>query len=111
MKEKIEATCDSIKQLLLEKNAKYGNSALNPVRVFSKADNQEQLLVRIDDKLSRIARGAGMDAADEDTLNDLIGYLILLKIAKNINAEAQAKNNNFDIQAKELIESYVILTK
>lgn len=83
MKDKIENTCDSIKQLLLDKNAKYGNSALNPVRVFSKADNQEQLLVRIDDKLSRIARGAGMDAVDEDTLNDLIGYLILLKIAKN----------------------------
>ena len=83
MKEKIEATCDTIKQLLLDKNAKYGNSALNPVRVFSKADNQEQLLVRIDDKLSRISRGAGMDGVDEDTLNDLIGYLILLKIAKN----------------------------
>jgi len=83
MKDKIEATCDSIKQLLIDKNAKYGNSALNPVRVFSKADNQEQLLVRIDDKLSRIARGAGMDGVDEDTLNDLIGYLILLKIAKN----------------------------
>lgn len=83
MKEKIEATCDSIKQLLLDKNAKYGNSALNPVRVFSKADNQEQLLVRIDDKLSRIARGAGMEATDEDTLNDLIGYLILLKIIKD----------------------------
>ena len=83
MKEKIESTCDSIKQLLLNKNAKYGNSALNPVRVFSKADNVEQLLVRIDDKLSRIARGAGMEGTDEDTLNDLIGYLILLKIAKN----------------------------
>jgi hypothetical protein len=83
MRDKIETTCDSIKQLLIDKNAKYGNSALNPVRVFSKADNQEQLLVRIDDKLSRIARGAGMDGVDEDTLNDLIGYLILLKIAKN----------------------------
>lgn len=80
MKEKIEATCDSIKQLLLDKNAKYGNSALNPVRVFSKADNVEQLLVRIDDKLSRI-KTTGMEAPDEDTLNDLIGYLILLKIA------------------------------
>jgi hypothetical protein len=76
-------TCDDICKMLIEKNAKYGNSALEPVRVFSKADNQEQLLVRIDDKLSRIARGAGMDGVDEDTLNDLIGYLILLKIAKN----------------------------
>ncbi len=94
MKEKIEATCDSIKKLLIDKNAKYGNSALNPVRVFSKADNQEQLLVRIDDKLSRIARGAGMDGVDEDTLNDLIGYLILLKIAKNdIRRETKSFSN------------------
>jgi hypothetical protein len=80
MKEKIENTCDSIKQLLIDKNAKYGNSALNPVRVFSKASTTEQLLVRIDDKLSRI-KTTGMEAPDEDTLNDLIGYLILLKIA------------------------------
>lgn len=80
MKEKIEATCDSIKKLLIDKNAKYGNSALNPVRVFSKASTTEQLLVRIDDKLSRI-KTIGLEAPDEDTLNDLIGYLILLKIA------------------------------
>lgn len=66
--------------MLLEKNAKYGNSALDPVRVFSKASTTEQLLVRIDDKLSRI-KTTGMEAPDEDTLNDLIGYLILLKIA------------------------------
>jgi hypothetical protein len=101
MKEKIEATCDSIKQLLLDKNVKYGNSALEPVRVFSKASTTEQLLVRIDDKLSRI-KTTGMEAPDEDTLNDLIGYLILLKIAKNNDAETQAK---------ELIDNYVILTK
>jgi hypothetical protein len=50
------------------------------VRVFSKASTTEQLLVRIDDKLSRI-KTTGMEAPDEDTLNDLIGYLILLKIA------------------------------
>ena len=104
MKDKIESTCDSIKQLLLDKNAKYGNSALNPVRVFSKADNVEQLLVRIDDKLSRIARGAGMEATDEDTLNDLIGYLILLKIAK----EVQAKNQQQDAQRiNEFFEKFM----
>jgi hypothetical protein len=73
-------TCDDICKMLIEKNAKYGNSALTPVRVFSKASTTEQLLVRIDDKLSRI-KTTGMEASDEDTLNDLIGYLILLKIA------------------------------
>ncbi len=80
MQNKIIETCDQICSMLLEKNAKYGNSALDPVRVFSKASTTEQLLVRIDDKLSRI-KTTGMEAPDEDTLNDLIGYLILLKIA------------------------------
>lgn len=78
--DQIRHTCDSIKSLLLHKNEKYGDSALNPKRVFSKADAVEQIKVRIDDKLSRIAT-TGFSAADEDTLQDLIGYLVLLKIA------------------------------
>jgi len=77
----IAGACDEIKELLLKKNERYGDSALNPVRVFSKASAQEQLLVRIDDKLSRVQRGAGLLASDEDVIQDLIGYLILLKIA------------------------------
>lgn len=65
---------------LVEKNRAYGDSALNPVRVFSKADTTEQLRVRIDDKLSRIARGH--DYGNEDTIRDLIGYLVLILIAQ-----------------------------
>ena len=67
--------------MLLEKNAKYGNSALNPKRIFSQQGSTEQILVRIDDKLSRIATTKALGGPDEDTLNDLIGYLILLKVA------------------------------
>ena len=78
--------CDDIKELLLEKNRKYGDSALNPNRIFSKADAVEQILVRIDDKLNRIQKGAGLLANDEDVVSDLIGYLVLLKIAlKRVN--------------------------
>ena len=61
---------------LTEKNRRYGDSAASPLRVFSHAETDEQLRVRIDDKLSRIARGTGVD--DEDTLLDLCGYLALL---------------------------------
>ena len=43
----------------------------------------EQLLVRIDDKLNRIKKGAGLVATDEDVIQDLIGYLVLLKIGLN----------------------------
>lgn len=69
-----------IADLLIEKNAAYGDSALNPIRVFSKSDRIEQLNVRIDDKISRIQRGS--EYGDEDTEMDLIGYLVLRKIAR-----------------------------
>ena len=79
--EAIKAVCEDVKELLCYKNQKYGDSALNPTRIFSKANAVEQLLVRIDDKLNRIQKGAGLLAEDEDVVVDLIGYLILLKIA------------------------------
>ena len=79
----IAAICDDIKELLLYKNKQYGDSALNPSRIFSKASAVEQLLVRIDDKLNRIKKGAGLVATDEDVIQDLIGYLVLLKIGLN----------------------------
>jgi len=59
---------------------KYGDSALDPIRVMSKSSPVEQILVRIDDKLSRITR-SGNVLEDEDVILDLIGYFVLLKIA------------------------------
>ena len=93
----IAAVCDDIKQLLLEKNVKYGDSALNPVRIFSAESPIAQLLVRIDDKLSRIKRGAGLLASDEDVINDLIGYLVLLKVALN-------RENTLQIDYDEILD-------
>ena len=89
---KISGVCDDIKELLINKNRKYGNSALKPCRVFSKASAVEQLLVRIDDKLNRIMQGAGLLADDEDVVNDLIGYLVLLKIGMNDEKNKEVYN-------------------
>ena len=69
-----------IKDLLIAKNQKYGNSALEPLGVFSKLDSKEGFLIRIDDKLKRIKNGS-LERDDEDVINDLIGYLVLLKIS------------------------------
>jgi hypothetical protein len=82
----IAQECDAIKQLLLSKNAAYGNSALDPLRIFSQDSAVRQILVRIDDKLSRIKRGCASDVAKvpEDTVQDLIGYLVLLRVALKI---------------------------
>ena len=76
----IATVCDQIKELLLEKNFKYGDAALNPARIFSKADTAEQLNVRIDDKLNRIANRK--DNEDEDPEWDLLGYLVLKRVEK-----------------------------
>ena len=85
---KIATTCEDIKTLLLEKNAKYGNSAVEPISIFSKQDNAAAICARIDDKLSRI-KNVGLNDATEDTLDDLIGYLVLLKIAREEPNRAQ----------------------
>jgi|TARA_Y100000296_G_scaffold80616_1_gene106439 hypothetical protein len=73
--------CEDIKEMLLAKNEKYGDSALSPKRIFSQSSSMEQIMVRIDDKLSRIASTKALGGPDEDTLSDLIGYLVLLKVA------------------------------
>ncbi len=70
--------CDEIKNMLIEKNRKYGNSALNPVRIFSRSDELEQINVRVDDKLNR--KKNQQDDEDEDIDMDLMGYLILKRV-------------------------------
>ena len=75
----IAEVCDEIKALLLEKNRKYGDSALNPRRTFAKSDALEQIRVRMDDKLNRIQNA--QDDEDEDVIQDLMGYLVLYRVA------------------------------
>ena len=75
-------TCDQIKQLLLSKTADYGSSFSDPLKVFSSVDAEERVRSRIDDKLKRLQQIQEKREMNfnEDTLDDLIGYLILLKI-------------------------------
>jgi hypothetical protein len=75
----ILGVCLGMARFLMQKNAAYGDSALKPMRIFSKADAQEQIRVRIDDKLSRLGRGS---EAGEDAVLDLLGYLVLLLVTR-----------------------------
>lgn len=86
--ERIANTCNEIRDLLLAKNKAYGDSAIHPLRVFSKASPIEQIKVRIDDKLSRTAKGEETEKIPEHTVRDLIGYLILLLVAEDIHASS-----------------------
>lgn len=81
-REQVYEILSEITEMLIAKNKKYGNSALEPLGVFSKLSAEEGLLVRIDDKLKRIKNGS-LQKDDEDVINDLIGYLVLLKIQAN----------------------------
>ena len=78
--DQIDLVVGEIRDMLIAKNRAYGDSALDPVRVFSKHNAIEQIYVRIDDKLSRVKRGH--EYPGDDTILDLVGYLVLLLIAK-----------------------------
>ena len=65
---------------LKSKNKAYGNTALAPVKIFSRLDATEAICARIDDKIMRI-KNKGINDQTEDTVDDLIGYLLLLKMS------------------------------
>lgn len=88
LEDEIRQECEVLADFLVEKNRKYGNSAIEPVRIFARSDVLEQLRVRIDDKLSRV-KSAQLDD-DEDVINDLIGYFILYRIARK---KSELQNN------------------
>lgn len=77
----LQRVLDDLGELLRAKNLKYGDSALTPKRVFSKASTTEQIKVRLDDKISRMSNQQSNE--DEDVVWDLMGYLVLLRIAQN----------------------------
>lgn len=98
--------CCKIAAMLIEKNRKYGNSALNPLRVFSKADVLETIKVRMDDKLCRIKNEQSDE--DEDVYMDLAGYLVLYLIARK---QKQARRVGCKEAKEGLKDATIDLTK
>lgn len=92
-KQRIKQVTDRVCKMLQEKNDAYGNSALEPINVFSKGNASDSLRARIDDKLARI-KNRGINDETEDTLFDLCGYLVLL-----ILSEEQSKPNGDTIKS------------
>lgn len=86
----ISEVCNEYREFLLKKNIQYGDSAIHPVRIFSQCTDEEQLLVRIDDKLSRLVRGDNSLEPDEDIMDDLLGYWLLLKVVRRKAERADA---------------------
>ena len=90
VQKEIRKVCDDIAELLITKNRKYGNSAICPTRIFSKASTLEQINVRIDDKLSRIKNQ--QEDEDEDVEKDMVGYLILKMVCKKLLKQEENTN-------------------
>ncbi len=93
--EEVTQILEEIKDLLISKNIKYGNSAIDPLGVFSDLSPEEGIRIRIDDKLKRIKNGS-LDKDDEDVINDLIGYLVILKILNKKDQPNEALRNAAD---------------
>lgn len=78
--QRIKEVGQSIIDKLIEKNTAYGDSVFKPVELFGESiPASVAIKARISDKLSRI-KNKGISDETEDTLDDVIGYLILLKI-------------------------------
>ena len=85
---KIVEICDSVKDLLLYKNQKYGDSALNPNNIFYKGDSTNSIKIRLDDKIGRIKN------CEETRVNDVadvVGYGILLLASMKVTKDDIAK--------------------
>lgn len=87
---KIREVTDAMKDLLLYKNQKYGDSAINPKKVFYKGDSTNSILIRLDDKLGRVMSNTE-DKPRVNDVCDIIGYCTLLLISMGVTAEDIAK--------------------
>lgn len=79
--EKIKVYLCYLTDFLIKKNNDYGDSLQNPISIFQQ-NKIDGILGRIDDKLNRI-KTVGLNDKTEDTIEDLIGYLIHLKLMIN----------------------------
>jgi len=96
----IAQKCDELKELLIRKNRQYGNSALEPIRIFADSTADEQIKVRMDDKVNRLLKSISehyqkqiidflrtevAKMYEENTLIDLAGYIILFEVENELH--------------------------
>lgn len=82
--QKIADVCDEIKNVLLYKNEKYGDSALHPNNVFYKGDSTNSIKIRLDDKIGRVKNCKETRIND---IADIIGYCVLLLVSMGATVE------------------------
>lgn len=88
--QKIHEIMGAMKDLLLYKNQKYGDSAINPEKIFYKGDSTSSILIRLNDKIGRVKANPD-DKPRINDVCDIIGYCTLLLISMGVTAEDIAK--------------------
>lgn len=86
--ELIEGEFDRLKEMVIQKNIDYGDSLQNGSQTFFKGSRTTGILCRLNDKMSRI-EAVGVNENTIDTVDDIIGYLIHLRIAYNKDAKKE----------------------
>ena len=87
---KIREITEAMKDLLLYKNQKYGDSAINPEKIFYKGDATSSILIRLNDKIGRVKANPD-DKPRINDVCDIIGYCTLLLISMGVTSEDIAK--------------------
>jgi|TARA_R100000951_G_scaffold28632_1_gene24571 hypothetical protein len=78
MQEEIIEKCNEIRDLLVKKNESYGNAVFERGVLFD-IEPVQAIKARINDKMNRIINQKSFE--DENDIQDLTGYLILLQVA------------------------------
>lgn len=84
--QKISEITEAIRDLLLYKNQKYGDSALKPKQIFYKGEARDSIMIRLDDKLRRIMANTDTTPRINDVA-DIIGYCTLLLVSMGATVE------------------------
>lgn len=92
--QKREEVIKGFVDMLVEKNNRYGNSALDPIHIFYKGSATNSIEIRLDDKISRIMNSGKTNKND---MSDILGYLILLIIS---HMQQAGEFDNFSFRDK-----------
>ena len=84
--QKIKDILSGMTDLLLYKNKKYGDSSINPKKIFYKGDSTNSILVRLDDKIGRVMSNTEEKPRVNDVA-DIIGYCTLLLVSMGITSK------------------------
>lgn len=100
VKTSICAECSLLSDILVSKNSNYGNSVYQD-QLFSQVSQEEALWIRLGDKIRRLIalRNGEKDRVGEsinDTLADVAGYAILLRILPFVMEDGDDEQNGIN---------------